>query len=164
MSLLHPKTRSLLLTSVLALAAIVPASRATAAEYQVLHDFPSGQNDGADPYADVIFKHGNLYGTTAKGGGNSNAGTVFRIAPDGSETVLYSFSGKADGNYPYGITLDRSTGDIYGVTGTGGVFNDNCASGCGVIYKLTREGAFRVLHSFTYSDGKIPVGRLIRDA
>ena len=76
--------RANLFSSVIAFCAVV-ISQASAADYNVLHDFPSGQNDGAYPYSDVTFAHGDLYGTTAKGGSKSNAGIVFKIAPDGTE-------------------------------------------------------------------------------
>ena len=63
---------------------------------QVLYSFAGG-TDGADPQAALLRDgSGNLYGTTHQGG-TSNRGTVFMIAPDGKETVLYSFTGGADG-------------------------------------------------------------------
>lgn len=67
---------------------------------------------------------GNLYGTTSKGGA-TNHGTVFEIAPSGTESVLHSFSGAPlDGNYPVaGLTID-SHGNLYGTTSAGGVHND----------------------------------------
>ena len=50
--------------------------------YSVLHTFTDGKNDGAEPYAPMIFdktgKH--LYGTTAYGG-TYNGGTVFELTP-----------------------------------------------------------------------------------
>ena len=50
---------------------------------------------------------GNLYGTTA-GGGASGAGVVFKVNAAGQETVLYSFTGGADGASPYvGVILGR---------------------------------------------------------
>ena len=42
---------------------------------------------------------GNLYGTT-NGGGASDAGVVFKVDTSGNETVLYSFTGGADGAIP----------------------------------------------------------------
>jgi uncharacterized repeat protein (TIGR03803 family) len=51
-------------------------------------------SDGASPYAGLVRGSDNdfFYGTTA-GGGTSNAGTVFRMTPDGTLTTLHSFSG-----------------------------------------------------------------------
>ncbi len=73
----------------------------------LLHSFGGG-NDGANPQGVLILdKAGNIYGTTA-GGGPSGAGTVFRITAAGHETVLYRFSGGADGSIPEaGLTLRR---------------------------------------------------------
>jgi uncharacterized repeat protein (TIGR03803 family) len=61
-------------------------------------------HDGDTPRGGLIMDGGgNLYGTTIYGGSGSALGTVFKLAPDGSETVLHSFcsqSGCADGYYP----------------------------------------------------------------
>jgi uncharacterized repeat protein (TIGR03803 family) len=73
---------------------------------------------------------GNFYGTT-NGGGASGAGVVFKIDTSGNETVLYSFTGGADGGFPLWAVLARdSAGNLYGTTPGGG------ASGNGVVFKL----------------------------
>ena len=80
---------------------------------------------------------GNLYGTSVQGG-VYGGGTVFQVTPEGVHTVLYSFTGGADGGEPYkGVTLDAA-GNLYGTTVTGG--GGVCEGGCGVIYKLTHNG------------------------
>jgi uncharacterized repeat protein (TIGR03803 family) len=59
----------------------------------VLYSFcaQTGCADGAEPEAAVVFGHkGNLYGTTL-GGGAPGKGAVFKLSPEGKETVLYSF-------------------------------------------------------------------------
>jgi uncharacterized repeat protein (TIGR03803 family) len=62
----------------------------------VLHNFETPPN-GAFPNAGVIRDPaGNLYGTTINGGA-SNAGVVFKLDTTGHQTVLYSFTGGADG-------------------------------------------------------------------
>src|SRR6516225_2479732 len=96
----------------LILAASPSASSATTET--VLHSFTGYPSDGARPYAGLILDStGNRYGTTA-GGGASNWGVVFKLAPDGTETVLYSFTGGSDGTGPYaGLILD-SAGNLYG--------------------------------------------------
>jgi uncharacterized repeat protein (TIGR03803 family) len=66
-----------------------------------LYDFQGG-SDGAQPWGGVIAdKQGNLYGTTNYGGGgnctvasSTGCGIVFKLAPDGTETVLYAFQGE----------------------------------------------------------------------
>ena len=69
-------------------------------------------------------KTGNLYGTTELGGrkcGNygSSCGIVFKIAPDGTETVLHRFgTRKPDGILPVGGLVEDENGDLYGTTST----------------------------------------------
>ena len=106
----------------------------------VLHSF-GGSGDGRGPSAGVAMDSaGNLYGTTTTGG-TYNAGTVWKLSPNGSgytETVLYSFPGAPDGATPNaGVVLD-SYGNLYGVTFYGG---DNSAGGLGngVLYELSPE-------------------------
>ena len=63
----------------------------------------AGGGDGRWPLAALIMgKDGDLYGTTYIGGGtgcdsHSGCGTVFKLSPSGTETVLYRFMGGADG-------------------------------------------------------------------
>jgi uncharacterized repeat protein (TIGR03803 family) len=113
----------------------------------------------------VIDGAGNLYGTTVQGG--SGSGTVFQLAPSGSgwtHTVLYRFTGGADGAEPYkGVTLDAQ-GNLYGTTVAGG--GGPCESGCGVVFKLTNSGGIwteSVIHTFTGSDGSGPGSGLTFD-
>jgi uncharacterized repeat protein (TIGR03803 family) len=65
----------------------------------VLHSFVRNGADGINPYASLILHTGNFYGTTLQGG-PANVGTVFKVTPVGTETVLYKFTGGADGGYP----------------------------------------------------------------
>jgi uncharacterized repeat protein (TIGR03803 family) len=93
---------------------------------------------------------GNLYGTTNLGGasGYEASGTVFRLAPNGTQTVLYSFSGGKDGGGPAGGVIADKKGNLYGTTSGGG------PAGKGVVFKLTPSGKERVLYAFTDgSDG-----------
>ncbi len=56
----------------------------------------------------------------------------------GTETVLHSFTGAADGMFPYtGIVLDPVTGNLYGATSQGG--NTECGAnlGCGVFFQFS---------------------------
>ena len=113
----------------------------TAGNYTVLHSFTGGA-DGANPYTGVIRDPaGNLYGTTGVGGA-ANAGVVFKVDTAGQETVLYSFTGLADGGSPNALTLD-SAGNLYGTTYDGGTAKR------GVVYKLDTAGHYTVLYSFT---------------
>ncbi len=108
---------------------------------------------------------GNLYGTTLEGGGGSlcskgvfpGCGTVFKLDPNGTETVLYRFTGGADGAGPLSLVLDNK-GNLYGTTVEGG------ASNRGTVYEITAAGTEEVLYSFTGgTDGQFP-GNLVMDA
>jgi uncharacterized repeat protein (TIGR03803 family) len=118
----------------------------------------SGQADGDGPNSTLIRDAaGNLYGTT-QGGGNAYGGTIFEIAPDGTETVLYTFQGTSDGQYPMGGVLMDASGDLYGTTNWGGTYS------WGTIFKLTPGGSFSVLYNFTGGkDGGGPFGPLVMD-
>jgi uncharacterized repeat protein (TIGR03803 family) len=118
----------------------------------VLHVFPKTGSDGEIPYAGVIQgSDGNFYGTTYFGG-SSGFGTVFKVTPSGTETVLYSFAGGSDGEHPYASVIQGSDGNFYGTTYQGG------ASGYGTVFKITPSGTETVLHSFAggSSDGANP--------
>jgi uncharacterized repeat protein (TIGR03803 family) len=128
----------------------------------VLHKF-TGTPDGMFPEALLVQdKAGNLYGTTYVGG-TGGLGAVFRIDNGGKETVLYSFTGGADGCFPYpGVTLD-SAGSLYGVTLEGGDGFGN--SGKGVLFKVNKNGSETVLHTFQGgSDGANPASVLLFDS
>ena len=123
----------------------------------VLYSFTGG-TDGGHPYAGLIADGGgNLYGTTG-GGGALNAGTVFKLSPSGTETVLYSFACSADGASPYAGLIADSAGNLYG-TSLGG-----CAASNGTVFKVTPSG-MTVLYSFTGgADGALPYAGLIADS
>src|ERR1022692_4170201 len=116
---------------------------------RVLYSFAGGA-DGGNPHAGVILDSaGNLYGTTPNGG-TSGAGVVFRIDTTGHETVLYSFTGAADGGYPYNGVIRDSAGNLYGTAGGG-------ASGSGVVFEVDTTGHETVLYTFTGgADGSSP--------
>jgi len=130
----------------------------TAGHAHVLHNFTGGA-DGGNPYGGVILDaKGSVYGT-ASGGGAANSGAVFKIDVSGNETVLYSFTGGADGGYPYSSLVRDSAGNLYGTTGGGGV------AGAGVVFRIDPSGNETVLYSFTGgADGGYPLSGLIRDA
>ena len=130
----------------------------TSGHETVLYSFTGGA-DGANPYAGVIRdSSGNLYGTTFLGGA-SNAGAVYKVDPAGHETVLYSFTGGADGANPRGGVVADAAGNLYGTATDGGTY------GWGVVFKLDATGHETVLWSFRGStDGGFPYAGLIRDS
>ncbi|HWA02233.1 MAG TPA: choice-of-anchor tandem repeat GloVer-containing protein [Rhizomicrobium sp.] len=126
------------------------------ATYTVLHDFAGPPNDGQSSGANVAIDDlGNIYGTTNYGGASNN-GTIFRLAPDGTQTLLHSFSG-SDGSVPDGAVTLMPNGDLYGTTEGGGTF------GNGVLFKLSAKGKYKVLHNFASNDGSFLRGDLVRD-
>jgi uncharacterized repeat protein (TIGR03803 family) len=114
---------------------VILANVSSAASYRRVYSF-SG-TDGSIPATPLTFDGaGNAYGTTASGG-DFDFGTVFVLSPSGQETVIYSFTGGADGLDPHGGVILDGAGNLYGTTVAGG-FGGFCAGdGCGVIYKLS---------------------------
>jgi uncharacterized repeat protein (TIGR03803 family) len=129
--------------------------------FTVLYRFQGG-TDGDLPMGGLIRDAaGNLYGTTEAGGGNTcnevGCGIVFKIAPDGTETVLYRFAGGLDGLSPAGGVLMDKAGNLYGTTDGGGSANS------GTVFKLTPKGKKTVLYAFDGDDGRGPFSPLVRD-
>jgi len=132
-------------------------------EETVLHRF-TGPVDGSGPgWGDLAFDQaGNIYGTTSDGGSYGH-GSVFELTPSNgswTESILYSFTGREDGNQPKsGVVLDQA-GNVYGTTLYGG------AVGWGTVFELTHSVSGwteKVLHSFG-SSGSGPYGGLIFDS
>jgi uncharacterized repeat protein (TIGR03803 family) len=125
--------------------------------YKVLYNFTGGA-DGGFPYgALALDAANNLYGTTLWYG-SSTYGTVFKVVPKtAKETVLYNFTGGADGGNPMGGVVRSNTGNLYGTTDAGG------HNGYGTVFELVK-GKETVLHSFDYSHGANPYAAVIRDA
>jgi uncharacterized repeat protein (TIGR03803 family) len=152
----------------LALNCLVLARAQTATE-TVLHNFHNPPRGAQPSNSEVLAldSAGNLYGT-ATAGGAANAGTVYKVTPAGVQTLLYSFTGGADGNYPSAGVIGDSQGNLYGTTQLGGLPLANCfGSGCfgGVVFKLDASGKETVLHSFTGgADGGTPLSGLVRDS
>ena len=143
------------------------AGAVQASTTEVLYSFAGG-DDGEYTDTDVaIDAAGNLYGTSVLGG-EFGGGTVWQLSLVGGawvHTVVYSFTGGADGGEPYkGVTLDAA-GNLYGTAVTGG--SGSCEGGCGVTYKLTKSGTtwtHSVIHAFTGGeDGSGPGARVAVD-
>ncbi len=105
-------------------------------KFTVLHRFAGSASDGQLPIGGLILdEKGNLYGTTYIGGAGGcfdgtsyGCGILFKLDGRGTETVLYSFTGGADGAYPVAGRLVRDeAGNLYGVNGGGN----------GVVFKLS---------------------------
>jgi uncharacterized repeat protein (TIGR03803 family) len=129
------------------------------------YDFPGTGQQGESPQGGLIRDaQGNAYGTTYYGGADG-LGSVFKIDAAGQETVLYSFTGQADGAWPSaGLVLDTA-GNLYGTTYERGSSTCNDGGGCGTLFEITSGGKFSVLHTFAGepSDGNGPTATLLRD-
>ena len=150
-----------------------------------LYNFAGGSDASYPVLSPLVFgPNGTLYGVTYYGGGSGceaeggyGCGTVFNLHPRPNicpsiscpweETVLYRFTGGADGANAMGPLVFDSAGNIYGTARQGGV--SGCAGdGCGTVYELTQSGnnwTQSVLLSFPgqYEEG-IPDSGVIFDA
>jgi uncharacterized repeat protein (TIGR03803 family) len=131
---------------------------------KVIHNFKGG-SDGARPFAGLVSDDaGNFYGTTANGGA-ADAGTIYKLTPDGKESVLYAFAGGKDGVYPIGALLRDSNGFLYGTATNGGIDCDGTGIGCGIVFKLSPDGKETVLYRFEGGDhGANPAAGLAMDS
>lgn len=128
----------------------------------VLHTFTGG-GDAAFPYAGLIKdKAGNFYGTGSAGGADGQ-GAMFKLAPGGTETVLYSFAGGSDGAIPSSTLILDKAGNLYGTTYEGG--GGSCGGGCGIVFKVAPDGTETVLHVLAggTSDGSYPYAGVVMD-
>jgi uncharacterized repeat protein (TIGR03803 family) len=124
----------------------------------------SGCADGLAPLSGLARdQEGNLYGVTFEGGAYS-LGTVFKLSPNGNETVLHSFQGGTDGLYPEGGLVTDSHGILAGTTFFGG------GGGYGTVFKITTDGAESVIYAFCTkqnsqlcTDGQSPSTTLLLD-
>ena len=140
--------------------------------------FSFANTNGAVPFAGLVQDSaGAFYGTTTVGGrsasaaavpifsgpglyppfsGADGAGTVFKLATDGTFTSLYSFTGGADGSNCYGGLLLASDGNLYGTTVGGGAYD------LGTVFQISPEGTLATLVSFDGYQGANPYCTLIR--
>jgi len=144
----------------------------------ILYSFGATPNDGIVPTAALIqADDGNFYGTTTSGGANhsnhipqsgGNAGTVFRVTPQGVETVMHSFGASVgDGVEPLGGLVQANDGNFYGTTIDGGAntcgVSVDIPNSCGTVFKMTPAGVVTVIHSFgAKGDGVAPQGSLVQ--
>lgn len=131
----------------------------------ILHSFPAFQGDGYHSVAGLVQgDDGNFYGTTQYGGANDD-GIVFKITPNGTLTVLYSFCAQAscaDGSQPTAPLMQGGDGNFYGTASTGGSSTNCFGFGCGTVFKITPHGTLTTLHSFNNTDGDQPEGGLVQ--
>jgi uncharacterized repeat protein (TIGR03803 family) len=122
--------------------------------FAVLHEFTASDSvhDGRLPARGMLVMgaDGAFYGATTKGG-QYNMGTLFKMAPDGTVTVLHEFQGgPTDGALPQDQPIIASDGNLYGATLCGGSPDPDAGCG-GAVYKYSMAApfTFTVLRSFT---------------
>jgi len=160
----QPVTPSALALIVLLALPLIAARPAHAQTETVIFSFNA--SNGSYPQSSLIFDGaGNLYGTAEMGGEGDGDGNVFVLSPNGNggwnQTVLYRFTGGADGAFPSCNLIFDSAGNLYGTAQAGG-------STRGVVFELSPAGATwkeTVLYSFVGgTDGDTPVSGLIMDS
>jgi uncharacterized repeat protein (TIGR03803 family) len=150
----------LLLTNaaVVLIALTLAVAAGTAASAQTVTDLYSfnPRNGSVSPEGLLAQgRDGSWYGTTYFGGRN-NVGSVYKVTPQGTQTVLYNFDG-VHGTLPQsGLTLGAD-GDFYGTTYNGG------ANHYGTVFKITRSGRLTTLYSFSKGEG-LPMAAPIQGA
>ena len=124
-------------------------------ELSVLHNFSGNDGDGNLPTTIIRTSRGIIYGETF-GGGAYDWGTIFKLTPEGDETILHSFP---DENL-FGSLMLASTGDLYGYYSSG-----DGNSGFGSVFKLNPHRTFSHIYTFcsltNCADGYSPAGPLI---
>jgi uncharacterized repeat protein (TIGR03803 family) len=125
--------------------------------------------NAASPQAPLVeATDGNFYGTTFYGGNNAcshtitTCGTVFKVTPGGTLTILHTFTG-TDGSFPSAGMVQASDGNLYGTTSGGdpGV----TYQGPGTVFRITPDGTLTTLYTFCAqggcADGANPEGPLV---
>jgi uncharacterized repeat protein (TIGR03803 family) len=125
----------------------------------ILYRFLGGAQ-GMHPETGLIRdQDGNLYGTTYGTAGLFPPffyGTIFKLDPAGTHTLLYSFTGGLDGGSPSGGLVRDEAGNLYGATRQGGSFKQ------GTVFMLDPNGKLTTLHDFTGgADGSTPGAGLL---
>jgi len=115
-----------------------------------LWSFGNITHDGLKPNSGLTLgTDGNFYGTTPAGG-STGYGTIFRITPGGSYTVVHSFVGTTEGTSANTPPIQGFDGSFYGTTGDG-------VNMFGTFYKMTPAGVVTVLYKFP-SNNRYPRG------
>lgn len=101
----------------------------------------TGSHPGGEPWGSLTLGNdGNFYGLTSQGS-IADSGTVFRLAPDGTHTVLTPVSG--NGAKPNGDLCLGPDGNFYSLASSGG------SSGYGTVFCVTPAGEITTLIHFT---------------
>lgn len=152
--------------------------------FATLYSFAGG-SDGANPYGGVVVdKSGNVFGTTAAGGGSVDCGTLYELSPSGetyAETLVHTFA-NSDGCGPNAGPLEDSSGNLYATAASGGFYNNGAAvkvhpavggysetglysfgkQGDGVAPDAALLALSGTLYTTTYGGGSLSRGAIVR--
>jgi uncharacterized repeat protein (TIGR03803 family) len=112
--------------------------------FMTIHPFGGPPNDGEQPTKALIFHSGKIYGTTCRGGTQSQ-GTIFRMTVTGGETLMHNMNLPVDGFCASELTFHQ--GMFYGTTPDGGTEG-------GTIFDISPVGPnyqYNVLHDFVFN-------------
>ena len=132
-----------------------PSLRAQGITFQILHNL--ALNEGSKTAGSLLrTPDGMVYGVSQAGGTNGD-GTVFKIAPDGSITVIHHFDGET-GVGGLAVGMD---GAFYGV----GQSTQASLGWRGLAFRLALDGTYTVIHYFDdRTEGSNPFGPLVVDS
>ena len=163
-----PRNKFLAVLALMLMLSLVLVGGAFAqAQFKVLYTFAGGSDGYAEDVGLTMDGAGNLYGLEING--SIVAGAVFKLTPDSlgnwSKSVLYTFSGGADGDLPYSTLVFDSAGNLYGTTNYGGDLTCLPPAGCGVVYKLAPnlDGSWSQSVLYTFPSLAFPAGSLVLD-
>jgi len=132
----------------------------------VLHSFNNFSGDGLGPQSGLTLAPNGVYwGTTVTGAG-FDSGNIFTITASGTFTSVYNFCTQTnctDGGNPLAPPVLGMDGNFYGTASDKGNVT-LCTvgnSGCGVIYRITPSGIYKVLYTFDNTNGANPLGPLL---
>ncbi len=152
------RSRGALILTTLMLLLGAATTVATAQTFSLLYNFGTNSGDPLQPMGLVAQgRDGSLY-TTSVYGGTYNLGTVVKITPTGTLTVIYNFDG-THGSEPTGGLTPGTDGNFYGTTWFGGTL------GHGTVFKVTPDGTLTTLYNFkNRTDGENPYAAPIQGA
>jgi uncharacterized repeat protein (TIGR03803 family) len=137
--------RLLSLAAATALSFGVALAHADPVTETIQHSFTGADGEYPSFGTPTLGRDGNLYGVTEQGG-EHQLGAIYKLASDGTETLLYSFQGNGDGIHPAWALARDTQGNFYGMTDP-----DTSGTNHGTVFKITPAGVFTTLHAFALS-------------